>query len=133
MALALSKPKRATKKIDYLTYELAKRPRVVSAEREEPALAVAPPPAAATAVANWSPALPLRRAGLDEHYDARGQRRRERAPQACAFGPHNGSGTGFHDNEGNFYRVGDIVWIVVDVCRRREGEQGQVTARASLV
>ncbi len=37
-----------------------------------------------------------------------------RAPQACGFGSEQGTSEGFHDAEGNFYRIGDTVWVIVE-------------------
>ena len=37
-----------------------------------------------------------------------------RAPQACGFGSEQGTSEGCHDAEGNFYRLGDTVWVLVE-------------------
>jgi|TARA_B110000196_G_scaffold265787_1_gene238847 hypothetical protein len=37
-----------------------------------------------------------------------------RPPQACGFGSEQGTADGFHDPEGNFYRPGDTVWVMVN-------------------
>ena len=40
-------------------------------------------------------------------------RAHRRSPAACSFGGANASTEGFHDDDGNFFRRGDIVWCLV--------------------
>ena len=75
----------------------------------------APPSPAASPVRTLpsEPKQPQKRQRLQELFAPSAQLKR-RAPQTCGFGSKQGTSEGCHDAEGNFYRIGDTVWVMVE-------------------
>ena len=121
MVLATQRPRRSCAAIDYFEPEMvAKRARPTPRPTPDPA---APESPAAAAVKPAAAAF--RQELLETVLGTLERRAARRAPQACGFGGDHGTTGGFHDDDGNFYRVGQWVWALVEEKADTQGKEGK--------
>jgi len=117
MPISLTKtPRAAAPTVFFDPGEPAKRPRPSPGPPDPPDYATSPPKAALRA---------SRLSLLEAVVGTQVRRAGRHAPQICGFGGDHGTSGGFHDSDGNFYRVGDWIWVMIVEQADTEGKKGR--------